>query len=323
MCQYCGLVKAIERYIAKADDDLQDSLESAGYADSEDTVSQINNLEENVSEALANEDNEFFELLQSAANDEVDIEKFLTEFWPAFKEADTIQDALYSIFYNGLSEYIPKLVDAYIKTADPELAAEAITKRTTDWINSWSQELSEMMKLSSHDEIEKVLTTALENGTGIGKLTADIMESGIRDTAYKARRVAVTEMLRAHSVAQEESIQQNPSVEEKEWVHTGSRKNKPRQNHVNMSGQKVKKTEPFELTGADGATYYPMFPRDSTLPASESVNCHCIHRGIVSQRVLGLSLEERQRLQAQAIAEMDTAWEAELDARNRARAGIE
>ena len=35
-----------------------------------------------------------------------------------------------------------------------------------------------------------------------------------------------------------------------------------------------------------------------------------------------LSLEERQALQAQAIADDDGEWEKELDAQNKARAGI-
>ena len=43
---------------------------------------------------------------------------------------------------------------------------------------------------------------------------------------------------------------------------------------------------------------------------------------VVSEEVLGLSLEERQALQAQAIAEDDDEWEKELDAQNKARAGI-
>ena len=129
--------------------------------------------------------------------------------------------------------------------------------------------------------------------------------------------------MRAHSVAQEEAIQQSPAVEEKEWVHTGAYRNEPRENHVDMDGQVVKKDAPFELTGADGGTYYPMYPRDPILPPGESINCHCIHRGIVSEEILGLPLERRKELQAEAIAEMDDAWEKELNERNKAKAGIE
>ena len=133
----------------------------------------------------------------------------------------------------------------------------------------------------------------------------------------------MTEMLRAHSVAQQEAMTQNPAVEDKKWVHTGEYRNKPRANHVEMDGQVVRKDQPFTLNGADGNVYFPMYPRDSELPVGEVANCHCIHQGIPNADVLGLSLEERQRLQEQAIAEDDGLWERELDAQNRARAGIE
>ena len=39
--------------------------------------------------------------------------------------------------------------------------------------------------------------------------------------------------------------------------------------------------------------------------------------------ILGLSLEERRRIQQEAIDEMDDEWEKELDRKNRAKAGIE
>ena len=39
--------------------------------------------------------------------------------------------------------------------------------------------------------------------------------------------------------------------------------------------------------------------------------------------ILGLSYEERKRLQDEAIAELDDEWYKELDAKNRAKAGIE
>ena len=91
---------------------------------------------------------------------------------------------------------------------------------------------------------------------------------------------------------------------------------------MDMDGVRVPKGQPFTLIGADGNTYYPMTPRDVCLPPRESVNCHCLLQPVVSEEVLGLSLEERQALQAQAIAEDDGEWEKELDAQNKARAGI-
>jgi len=123
----------------------------------------------------------------------------------------------------------------------------------------------------------------------------------IRDDYYNARHVSITEILRAHSVAQQEAIIQNPAVEYKEWVHAGVFQTKPRQNHIAMNGVTARKDEPFQLFGADGSLYNPMYPRDSNLPPSEFMNCHCNHRGAVNENVLGLPLEERQRIQEEAI----------------------
>ena len=180
-----------------------------------------------------------------------------------------------------------------------------------------------MMQLTSHKEIESILEKGLKNGSGIAEFTRNILDSGIRDEYYKARRVAVTEVLRAHSVAQQEAFMQSPSVSEKRWRHTGSYRNEPRKNHVEMNGKKVPKEEPFELTGRKGGTYQCMYPRDTILPPEESINCHCICQPVVNEEILGLSLEERQRLQQEAIDTMDDDWEKELDAKNKAKAGIQ
>ena len=73
------------------------------------------------------------------------------------------------------------------------------------------------------------------------------MDGGWRTEYYQAKRVAVTEVLRAHSVAKEEAIQQSPVVDMKEWRHTGVHKIKPRPNHVAMDGQVVPKDQPCLL----------------------------------------------------------------------------
>ncbi len=42
----------------------------------------------------------------------------------------------------------------------------------------------------------------------------------------------------------------------------------------------------------------------------------------MNEDILGLSLEERRSLQRQAIDDDNGAWEKELDAKNKAKAGI-
>lgn len=313
------LLDAIERYIAKADDDLEEILAEEGFAEPGLTVARISQIEEAVAEALEQET----ELFITSAETAFDVQEFADRIWPGVQLDDDLAEKLTTIFTEQLNEFLPQLIEPYLQQTDKDLTLTSVSKKTTAWVGEWSEELGSMMKLTSHTEIENILAKNLKDGNGIQDFISDIQNSGIREERYRARRAAVTESLRAHSVAQEESIQQSPAVEDKEWVHTGSFRNDPRPNHQAMSGQIVPKNEPFTLTGADGSTYYPQYPRDPILPASESVNCHCIHRGIASEKILGLSVEERRRLQAEAIAEMDAAWEAELNAKNKAKAGIE
>lgn len=319
MCHCERLLKAIENYIAKVDDDLEEILAEEGFAEPGLTVARISQIEEAVAEALEQET----ELFITSAETAIDVQEFADRIWPGVQLDDGLAEKLTTIFTEQLNEFLPQLIEPYLQQTDKDLTFSSMTKKTTAWVGEWSEELGSMMKLTSHTEIENILTKNLKDGNGIQDFISDIQNSGIREERYRARRAAVTESLRAHSVAQEESIQQSPAVEDKEWVHTGSFRNDPRPNHQAMSGQIVPKNEPFTLTGADGSTYYPQYPRDPILPASESVNCHCIHRGIASEKILGLSIEERRRLQAEAIAEMDAAWEAELNAKNKAKAGIE
>ena len=282
LCTECWeLLTAIEAFIAKADENLSDELEKAGFAEPDETVRQIEELEEELEEVFVKQSEAAEKLIQQATETGSSPEE-LKKSLEKFSKADNIKEKLFPIFFNKYTEYIPHLATVYISEMDSELIVEQISQKTTGWISQWSYELSELMHLSSHDEIETVLTRGLKNGNGIDAVARDILENGIRDDYYKARRAAVTEILRAHSMAREEAIQQCPASEFKEWVHTGGHKNKPRENHVRMNGQIVPKNQNFKLIGADGITYLADFPRDPVLPAKESVNCHCIHRGIAS-----------------------------------------
>lgn len=326
MCVACEqLIKAIDAYIAKADEKLSDTLGKEGFVQPEETVKHAEELEEQLAEVFTEQSADFTDLINKARKIGIDVEEILNDQFPDFKANDKTRDKLFKIFFEDFSDYIPALANVYISQLDSELVVKQISKKTTVWIESWSDKLSELMELSSQSELESILVNGLKNGKGVADIARDIQSAGIRDEYYKARRAALTEILRAHSVAQEEAIQQCPAAEFKEWVHTGSYRNEPRENHVKMSGQIVPKNSNFHLTGADGITYLADYPRDPALPAGESINCHCIHRGVVSEKILGLSLEERKKLQQQAIDEMGDDWQKELDAidaRNKARAGI-
>lgn len=320
MCMNCApLIKVIDAYIAKADGDLADALGKEGYAKPKKTLKYAQDIEDGVAEALVEETDYFIAEAEKA----VDLETFAKDIWPKVKLKDGLKGKLVAVFKENLEKFMPEFIGYYIKQTDKDLKLSQVSKRTTAWVKSWSEELGEIMKLNSHKEIERILEKGLKDGSSIATFTREILDSGIRDEYYKARRVAVTEVLTAHRAAQQEAFMQSPAVSEKMWRHTGEYRNEPRQNHVDMDGQRVPVDEPFELIGADGGTYNPMYPGDPILPPEERINCHCIEQPVVSEEILGLPLEERQRLQQEAIDDMDDEWEKELDAKNKAKAGID
>ena len=138
------------------------------------------------------------------------------------------------------------------------------------------------------------------------------------------RQTPVSEKLQALSVARQESIMQSESIDRKEWVYTGDYRNESVhcRNHASMNGQIVPKDKSFTLVGLDGIAYYPMHPHDLILPPTERDDCKCIHQGVIKDEVLGLSRRDLFKRQSEIAYEDDVEWERELDAQNRAKAGI-
>lgn len=309
---------AIDRYLAKADEDLEDELKEEGYAEPKDTVSEMNSLEEEIADILHSQTTALVTALKAADGD-----------WDAAQEnvsdmidEDDIAEQVTEVANAMYELNIPKLATVYIQESDGELVVDTLRQRTSEWFASWSEQLGNLMKVNTHKQITDLIQKTIANGDDIATLTRKIMSGGWRTEYYQAKRVAVTEVLRAHSIAKEEAIQQSPVVDMKEWRHTGAHKIKPRPNHVAMDGQMVPKDQSFEMQGKDGGTYYPMFPRDPNLPAGESINCHCIHRGIVNQETLGLSIDERKKMQRAFIDNDDGSWEKEQNEKEKAKAGI-
>ncbi len=314
MCLNCKpLIKAIDRYIAKADEKLVNMFEEEGRAEPEKTVEYMSEIEEETAAALVSETEYFISEIEKCDSLEQAEENF-----EKIKDNDSCLEKLKPFFKEKLGALVALSAKGYIKQMDRELTISRLSKRTVARVNDWSEELGNIMRLNSHKEIEDILVKGLKDGDGVDVFTRKILDSGIRNEYYKARRVAVTEVLRAHSVAFQESIMQNPAVEYKRWMHTGAHKNMPRQNHIDMDGQTVPKGARFKLTGANGKTYSPMYPLDSILPPEESINCHCAVQETASEKILGMPLEERKKLQQKALDEMDDDWEKELNAKNRA-----
>ncbi|MCD8150589.1 MAG: phage head morphogenesis protein [Clostridiales bacterium] len=317
-----GIGDAIDQYLAKADEDLEDQLKDEGYLEPKATVEAINSMEEDIADILHDQTDAVVEVLQNA-EEEGATWKIVQQRIKELEENDDIAAQVTDAAQDMYDTEVTELATSYIKESDGELTVSTLRARTSSWISEWSAQLGELMKISTHESLTSLIQDTISNGDSIATLTQKILEGGWRSEYYQAKRVAVTEVLRAHSVAAEEGIQQSPACDRREWRHTGAHKNNPRPNHVAMDHQIVAKDEPFELLGRDGTVYHPMYPRDSILPASESVNCHCIHRGIANDDILGMSLEERRAMQQKIIEDDDGQWEKDLDSQNKAKAGID
>ena len=81
-CLRCGpLIKAIDAYLAKAENDLYEQLTMEGYLKAKESLNTVDEIEEVVTKLL--EDNAD-DLLKELA-DAIDLETFFKDNWPKFK----------------------------------------------------------------------------------------------------------------------------------------------------------------------------------------------------------------------------------------------
>lgn len=300
------LLDAIDRYIAKADDELETTLAAEGYIAAEKAVKMAGQLEDAISNTLDADSLEFLKQIEASTG----VDDFISDVWPTIKGADDLKKALYEIFRTQFDAMMHTFVYEWMLAENPVLAGvdEIITNPAQAFIEGWSGELSRLMQLNTRDTMERLLTKAQENSWSVDELSQAIGDSGIRNYGYRSRRVALTEMLRVESYAQQETMVQNPLCYKKRWRHVDNAH--PRENHIAIDGQEVFKRECFTL-----GEYRPLCPRDTSLPASESVNCHCIMESIEDANALGMSKDElksaREKYMDEVNAEYD-AWETKF-----------
>lgn len=302
------LIDAIDRLIAKANSDLENSLESEGYVAAKDAVIYINSIEDAIT-ALLNDNTD--NLLESLKN-EKNVSEFISGTWQQIKGNTELPEALEKLFFEKFDEMMHNFTKSWLVKEVPVLANidDRITKSGEAFVKEWSSKLADLMHLSTNQQIENILTKAVKNNWSIDDLQKGIEDSGIRECGYRARRVAVTETLRLESYAQLESMIQNPLCYKKRWVHTGQQKGESRQLHIytydrgGVNGQEVFKREKFKWDG-----YEADCPRDIYLPASETVNCHCIMETIQDENIFGMSDDELKNLRQEMMDEADTEFD--------------
>ncbi|MEX0134932.1 hypothetical protein MRBLBA71_001469 [Bacillus nitratireducens] len=213
--------------------------------------------------------------------------------------ADTFAKSLSKSARKFLNYSMKDMAKAFMNAIDPDIQFNIFSKRTTKWINSWSDELGKLMQINSHKAVERILNDGLEKGKGIKEIARELAKLPEFDRK-RAKTTAQTEVLAACSASQFESYRQSPAVTGKKWRHSGTKNNQPRDNHVAYDGTTVPVEEEFELPGSGERC---MFPRDSSLSGKERINCHCVLSPAVDNSILGLSEEEKEKIRAEVLAE--------------------
>ena len=83
------LLSSVERYIAKADKDLEETLEGEGYVNAAGAVEAINKLEEAVNDALIEDAQDFLDIVQEAEN----VDGFIREAWETYRTSADLETA--------------------------------------------------------------------------------------------------------------------------------------------------------------------------------------------------------------------------------------
>ncbi|KAA6450356.1 phage minor head protein [Bacillus swezeyi] len=229
------------------------------------------------------------------------LEAILVYFTQNLFAGDDFEERFQELTEGFLQQSIEELTSVIMDALDPEVPFKVLSSRSTNWVKGWSEELAEIMKLNTHEAVENVLTDAIKNGSSIQDIELTLRDLPQFDRG-RARTTAITEVLAASSAAQQEAYSQSPAVIAKKWRHSGGKKNNPRENHMALDGTVIGVDEEFTIPGS-GETC--MHPRDSKLSAKERVHCHCVLSPVVDNNILGLSVEEKEEIRREALANME------------------
>lgn len=176
------LTKAIDAYIRKADNNLSDQLGKEGYAKPKKTLQYAESIEDDVADILTEETDYFVREAKTSGSLE-DFQKKL----PAVTAATPATAKLSKTFATQLKRFMPEYAAYYLKKTDKSLKLDRVSKRTTAWIESWSDDLADLMKTTSKAQLESLLKKEINNGGNISQFCVDLINSGILRNAGSRR----------------------------------------------------------------------------------------------------------------------------------------
>jgi hypothetical protein len=74
-----------------------------------------------------------------------------------------VTDAAVSMY----DDTVEPLATEYIQEVEPDMQVESLRKRTASWFETWGSTLGELMRLSTHDQITRLIHSAVDDGKDI------------------------------------------------------------------------------------------------------------------------------------------------------------
>ncbi len=298
------VILKINRILKAESDELESDLSDFELADY--LVERIDAYEKELAKVFKEQRDYFLDLmdeqLAKADDDEADIsllEYFLKKVLPQALVDDIMSGKIRVLSIEFLTSILDTITATVMQAIDKEVAFKQVSGFALAWVDDWSEQLGDLLQVSSHNSVSSILKKTLAEGKGMQHAISALKKLPDFDRT-RARRVAITEILTANSQAQAEAFRQSPSVAGKRWRHSGTRKINARKAHIALDGVEVGKDEPFDVNGHEG-----MFPRDTSLPPSERVECHCTMQPVIDSNILSLSADEKEKIRQKTMEEFD------------------
>ncbi|OLN21861.1 hypothetical protein BTO30_12645 [Domibacillus antri] len=296
-----NLLRSLNAFIAKAEEDEEEKLTDIvpDFPGLDKVPVYVEDYEKKVAKLLRKQRKLFLDGVKTYVGKDITLEGLLIYLTSNLFAADEFAEEMEEETSEFLQLTVSELATELMESIDKDVPFEVLSNPSLTWIEEWSAQLGKLMKLYAHEALEKEIKKVIKEGGSIQDAELAIKDLPQFDRK-RARTTAITEILTASSVAQAESYRQSPAVEKKRWRHSGGKKNNPRKEHQDLDGEEIPVNEKFDVNGHEAD-----HPRDTALPASERVNCHCTMSPVVSKSILGLSKEEKEELRRQALDEMN------------------
>lgn len=138
------------------------------------------------------------------------------------------------------------------------------------WVEAEAGALIAGIQDATLTQVRAIIAASIQDGLSVADTVARIRDVWPNIAAYRARRIARTEVITASNAGSQGGARtlglKTGLVLEKVWMAESD----ARESHGEANGQRRPLDNPYNVGG-----YEAMYPADASLPAAERVNCRC------------------------------------------------